>query len=206
MVVTYPDGSTRVFPDGATFLDAAQSISEGFGRKVLAAKVGEDVFDLSRPVPGDVSVLFLTFDDKEGRSVYWHSSAHIMAAAVKRLFPEVKVAIGPAIDDGFYYDFDVKTPFSERDLEKIEEEMRVITRENEPFERIEITRKEAMSRFRDEEEPYKIELADGLVDQDVTLYRLGDFYDLCRGPHVPSAGRIKAFKLLSTAGAYWARG
>lgn len=203
MVVTYPDGNTKDFNDGATFFEAAQSISDGFARKVLAAKVGEDVFDLAKPMPGDVSVQFLTFDDDEGRSVYWHSSAHVMAAAVKRLFPEVKVAIGPAIDDGFYYDFDVDTPFSESDLEKIEAEMSAITKENEPFERIEISREEALKRFRDEGEPYKVELADGLVDQDVTLYRLGDFYDLCRGPHVPSAGKIKAFKLLSTAGAYW---
>ena len=203
MIVTYPDGSTREFSDGATFQDVALGISEGFARKALAARVDGVLYDLSRPVPGDVSVVFLTFDDEDGKKTYWHSTAHVMAAAVKRIFPAAKVTIGPAIDDGFYYDFDVDTPFSEEDIAAIEAEMKAIVKENGSFVREETTKSDAVGLFRSEGEPYKVELAEAIEDDGVSLYRLNEFVDLCRGPHIPSADRIKAFKLLSTAGAYW---
>lgn len=203
MTITFPDGGTRDFPENTTFMDVAKSISDGFARKVLAAEVDGVLYDLARMVPGDIAVRFLTFDDKAGRTVYWHSTAHVMAAAVKRLFPNVRVAIGPAIDEGFYYDFDVETPFTEEDLARIEAGMKAVVEENLPFERIDTTREEAVALFQSENERYKVEIAADLDDEQVTLYRLGKFVDLCRGPHVPHAGMIKSFKLLSVAGAYW---
>ena len=203
MTITYPDGVSMEFPAGATYLDAAVAISEGFARKALAARVDDMLYDLSAPMKDGAAVIFLTFGDDEGRKLFWHSSAHIMAAAVKRLFPEAKVAIGPAIDEGFYYDFDVPEPFSEKDLETIGKEMKAITAENSPFERSVVTRAEAIEMFAAENEPYKVELAENIADDTVSIYRLDGFTDLCRGPHVPSAKKIKAFKLLSTAGAYW---
>ena len=203
MIVTYPDGSKKEFAGGSTFMDAALQISEGFAKKALAARVNGARYDLSSPLPGDVSVVFLTFDDEEGRKLYWHSTAHVMAAAVKRLFPDAKVTIGPAIDDGFYYDFDVEKPFTDEDLARIEAEMKVIIEENDAFERREIDRKAAVDLFRKENEPYKVELAEDIEDDRVSLYSLGEFVDLCRGPHIPFASRIKSFKLLSAAGAYW---
>lgn len=203
MIVTFPDGNTREFPENSSFMDVAKSISEGFARKALAAEADGVQYDLARILPGDVAVRFLLFDDPAGRTIYWHSTAHVMAAAVKRLFPKARVAIGPAIDDGFYYDFDVEKPFSEDDLRRIEAEMKVISDENPLFVRVDTTREEALALFRAENEPYKTEIADGLTEGPVSLYRLGGFTDLCRGPHVPGAGAIKAFKLLSTAGAYW---
>jgi len=203
MIVTYPDKSTKVFDNGATFLDSALAISEGFARKALAARVDSVLYDLSAPLPGDVAVTFLTFDDEEGRKIYWHSTAHVMAAAVKRLFPEAQVTIGPAIKDGFYYDFDVEKPFTDEDIAQIEAEMKTIIREKESFDHTVVSRGEAIELFSKEKETYKVELASEIEEDNVTLYRLGDFTDLCRGPHIPSSGRIKALKLLSTAGAYW---
>ncbi len=203
MKVTYPDGSIKTFADGSTFFDAAVGISEGFSRKALAASVNGSLYDLSSPIPGDVELTFLTFDDEAGKKVYWHSSAHVMAAAVKRLFPGVKVTIGPAIDEGFYYDFDADQPFTEDDLRKIEEEMKAVVKENRPFEREVVEKQDAVNLFREEGEPYKVELAEDIGDETISLYKLGDFTDLCRGPHLMNAGRVKAFKLLSSAGAYW---
>jgi len=203
MIVTYPDGSTKEFREGSTFYDAACEISEGFAKKALVARVNGKLYDLSAPIPGDAEVVFLTFDDAEGKKIYWHSSAHVMAAAVKRLFPDAKVTIGPAIDDGFYYDFDVEKPFTEDDLAKIEAEMKKIVGENNSFERREVSKNKAIELFGQDNETYKVELAEAVEDDTVSLYKLDNFIDLCRGPHVPSASRIKEFKLLSTAGAYW---
>lgn len=203
MVITFPDGGTREYPEGTTFMDVAKSISEGFAKKVLVAKAGGGLYDMSAKVPGDSAVVFLTFNDDEGKTVYRHSTAHVMAAAVKRLFPKAKVTIGPAIDDGFYYDFDVETPFTEDDLARIEDEMKKVTAENPAFVREVVPRGKAIELFHGEGEPYKEEIASEIADDTVSLYHLGNFTDLCRGPHVPSAGMVKAFKLLSTAGAYW---
>lgn len=203
MLVTYPDGSTKEFERGSTFMGAANAVSEEFARKAFVARVSDTLYDLSRQIPGDVSVKFLTFDDSGGREVYWHSTSHVMAAAVKRLFPDAKITIGPAIDEGFYYDFDVEEPFTEEDLEKIEAEMKVIINENGAFNREVVDKDEATELFSKENEPYKVELINELEDDKVSLYRLGSFVDLCRGPHIFSANQIKAFKLLSTSGAYW---
>ena len=203
MIVSYPDGNTKEFDNGSTFMDAAIGISEGFSRHAIAARVDGDVYDLGTEMPGDVAVTFLTFDSDEGKQVFWHSSAHVMAAAVKRLFADAKVTIGPAIDDGFYYDFDVETPFTEDDLKKIEAEMKVIVKEKVEFVRDVVTKDAIIKRFDSEGEQYKVELAEDIVDEELTTYTLGSFVDLCRGPHLPGSGRIKAFKLLSSAGAYW---
>jgi len=203
MTVTYPDGSTRKFTDGSTFMEAAEAISPGFARKALAAAIDGSLYDLSMPMPGDISVVFLTFDDEAGKKLYWHSTAHVMATAVKRVFPDAKVTIGPAVDDGFYYDFDVEKPFTDDDLARIEREMAAVVSENAPFVREVVAKNDAVLRFEADNEPYKVELASDIPDATVSLYHLDGFTDLCRGPHVPSAGRIKAFKLLSSSGAYW---
>ncbi len=203
MTVTFPDGSTKEYAEDATFMDVAKSISEGFARKVIAAQIDGALYDMTRKVPGNAAVKFLTFDDAAGRSIFWHSTAHVMAAAVKRLFPAARVAIGPAIDEGFYYDFDMTRPFSEEDIGKIEIEMKKIVDEGLRFKRTETARDDAIAFFSRESEHYKEELASELTDCQVTLYKVGDFTDLCRGPHIPDTGMIKAFKLLSVAGAYW---
>lgn len=172
--------------------------------KVVAAKVNGVTWDLNRPIYDDAVIEFITFDSDDGKRVYWHSTAHVLAQAVKRLYPDAKLAIGPAIDDGFYYDFDVKTPFSPDDLEKIEEEMARITGEDLHIERHEMSREEALTLFREKGETYKVELIQDLPEEAVpSIYKQGEFVDLCAGPHVPSTGMIKAFKLLSAAGAYW---
>jgi threonyl-tRNA synthetase len=203
MTITYPDGAIKEFPDGATYFDAAVGISEGFARKALAARVDDTLYDLSVPMVDGASVTFLTFGDDDGRRLFWHSSAHVMAAAVKRLFPEARVAIGPSIDEGFYYDFDVPEPFTEKDLEAIEREMKVVAKENIPFERSDMPRGEAIKMFTVANETYKVELAEDITDDTVSIYRLDGFTDLCRGPHVPSSKAVRSFKLLSSAGAYW---
>lgn len=203
MKITYPDGAVKEFAEKSTFGDAALAISEGFARKVIAASSDGALFDLSAIMPHDLSVKFLTFDDPEGKRIYWHSTSHILAAAVKRLFPSAKVTIGPSVADGFYYDFDVEKPFSEEDLAKIEETMKEIIKENSPFVRENLDKKKAAELFNKENEPYKVELVNEIPDEVLSIYRLGDFTDLCRGPHITSAGRVKAIKLLSTSGAYW---
>ena len=203
MIITYPDGSTIEFKKGSTFMNAALVIGEEFAKKVIAVKVNGKLFDLSSRIPGDVSVEFLTFNDEEGRKVYWHSTSHVMASAVKRLFPDAKMAIGPAIDEGFYYDFDIDNSFTEEDLKNIESEMKAITIEGDTFVREELSKVDAIDLFTNAGETYKVELTRNIEDDIVTLYKLGEFVDLCRGPHVPSASGIKAFKLLSTSGAYW---
>jgi len=202
--VTLPDGSVREYPAGASLADVAQSISPRLAREALAAKVDGQMVDMGRTLDRDAGVRFLTFEDEEGRQVYRHSTAHILAQAVQRLFPGVKLAIGPAIADGFYYDFDTDRPFTPEDLEKIEKEMEAIIRQDLPFERCELSRGEALEMFRKSGQIYKIELIEDLpADAPFSCYRQGDFVDLCMGPHIPSTGRIKSVKLMSVAGAYW---
>ncbi len=198
------DGRVLQFPQGVTPLEVAGKIGPRLAKEALAAKVNGRVVDLNHPLHGDAAIEFLTFDDEEGRQVYRHSTAHIMAQAVKRLFPDAKIAIGPAIADGYYYDFDVDEPFTPEDLARIEAEMEKIVKENVPFERSVVSREEALEYFRGRNEPYKVELIEDLPeDAEISMYRQGDFTDLCAGPHVPSTGYIKAFKLLNPAGAYW---
>ncbi len=201
--VTFPDGSQSKFPVGTTFFDIASHISRSLGKRAVAAKVDDQLVDLSSKLERDCTVKILTFDDDEGKEVCWHSASHVMADAVKMLFPEAKLAIGPAISDGFYYDFDVEEPFVPEDLEQIEATMQKIIDGNLPFLRSEVPKTHAIGIFTELEEKYKLELLEDIDDETVAVYRHGNFTDLCLGPHLASTGRLKTFKLLSIAGAYW---
>lgn len=202
--ITLKDGSIVEYEKSVTAFDVAKDISMGLARVALAAEIDGKVVDLTTVINEDCELNILTFDDKGGRHAFWHTSSHIMAQAVKRLFPDVKLAIGPAIDNGFYYDFDVDKSFTPEDLEDIEKEMRKIVKEDLKLERFELPRDEAIKFMEEMGEPYKVELIKDLPeDEHISFYRQGDFVDLCAGPHIPSTGKVKAFKLLSVAGAYW---
>ena len=204
ITITLKDGSKRSYTEGTNLLDVARDISPRLAKDVLAAEVDGRLTDLGSPLTKDVQVEFHAFDSPAGREVYRHSAAHIMAQAVKRLFPGVRLAIGPAIADGFYYDFDPAQPFTPADLERIEAELAAIIKENLPFERFELSRADALEKFNQTGESYKEELIEDLPeDVVISCYQQGEFVDLCAGPHVPSAGRLKSIKLMSLAGAYW---
>ncbi|WP_353682095.1 threonine--tRNA ligase [Tepidanaerobacter sp. EBM-49] len=204
MKVTLKGGVEKLYKKGISLLEIAQDISPRLAKEALIAKVDGKAKDLSVKVDEDCSVEILTFEDEEARKAFWHSTSHVMAQAVKRLFPETKLAIGPAIDEGFYYDFDRDESFTPSDLEKIENEMAKIVAEDYPFCRIDVTKEEALSEFKKMGEPYKVELIEALPeDAPISFYQQGEFKDLCAGPHIPSTGKIKAFKLTSLAGAYW---
>lgn len=204
IAVTLPDGSVRHYPVGTTPAHVAQDIGGRVAREAIVAKVDDRLVDLSYPLNRDVSLQLLSADTPEGLEVLRHSTAHVMAQAVRRLIPEAKLAIGPPIEHGFYYDFDLPEPLSAEQLEKIEEEMRRIIKEDYSFSREEKTREDALRYYRDNDEPYKAEIIEELdEDEQLSFYQQGEFVDLCRGPHIPSTGRIKAFKLQSVAGAYW---
>ena len=202
--VQLKDGNIREYSYGTTYQDIAASISRGLAKSALAAKANGAVVDLHAKVTDDVKVEFLTFDDEDGRDALRHSASHIMAQAVKRLFGDVKVGIGPSIANGYYYDFDTEHTFTPEDLEKIQAEMDEIIKEDLPIVRREVTREEAINLFAAENEIYKVELINNLPeDVVISLYQQGEFVDLCAGPHVPSTGRVKVIKLQSLAGAYW---
>ncbi|NLM45257.1 MAG: threonine--tRNA ligase [Firmicutes bacterium] len=202
--VTLQNGTVREYPAGTTVLKILDDCGGRLRKEALAALVNGTVVDLAKSLTADAEVQFLTFEDEAGRDVYRHSSSHILAAAVKRLFPETKLGIGPAIKDGFYYDFDRPDSFTPDDLDKIAAEMRQIIKEDLPFERFELEREEALAYFDRLGEVYKVELIRDLPqDAVISCYRCGDFVDLCAGPHLPSTGKVKAFALLSLAGAYW---
>lgn len=202
--ITLKSGEVRSYPTGITPLEIAQDVSPRLAKEALVACVNGVLVDLTRPIATDATVEFYTFEDEPGQRVYRHSTAHILAQAVKRLYPGTRLGIGPAIADGFYYDFDTVRPFTPEDLARIEEEMRAIIKEDLPIERFEVTREEAIRLFREASEPYKVELIQDLPDGEViSCYRQGEFVDLCAGPHVPSTGRIRCIKLLNLAGAYW---
>ncbi len=204
--LTLPDGSTMEVAAGTTGLQVAEQIGPRLAKAALAAKVNTDVVDLSTAIERDADFAVLTFASPEGQEVYRHSAAHIMADAVLRLFPEAKPTIGPAIAEGFYYDFDVPEPFTDDDLTRIAAEMTKIIDADLPFERQEVAAAEARALFEARDNSYKVEMIDELQEQGeqrISLYRHGEFTDLCRGPHVPSTGKIVAFKLTSVAGAYW---
>jgi len=201
--ISFPDGSSKEYPKGITPLEIASDIGPNLARAALAALVNGEPVDLTRGITSDAKVYILTFNDEEGRKVYWHSASHVMAQAVKDLFPEAKLGIGPAIEDGFYYDFDVPEPFTPDDLERIEERMRQIIKADYPFTRREIPKDEAMRLFEEMGEIYKVELLNEMEDEIVSLYEHDKFVDLCKGPHLPSTGKLKVVKLLSAAGAYW---
>ncbi len=206
--VTFPDGQIKEFAQAQTALEIAKSISSKLAKKALAAKIGvageEKIVDLALPLEGDLQLQILTFDDEEGKKVFWHSSAHIMAQAIKRLFPDTQFGIGPAIKEGFYYDVDSSHVFVPEDMEAIQQEMLKIAKENLPFQRQELPRAEALSFFTERGEGYKQILINDLPeDAVISTYTQGDFTDLCRGPHLPTTGLIKAAAVLSFAGAYW---
>ena len=200
--VVLPDGSKKALPAGATGADLAKAIGPGLAKAALAIRVNGEVRDLQRPLPDGVKVSILTDKDPQALDVLRHSSAHVLATAVRQLFPHAQIGFGPPIEDGFYYDFDIGRPFGPEDLEAIEKKMVEVVKEDYPFAREEVSRAEAKRRFRDD--PLKLERIDDLKeDEIISVYTDGPFVDLCRGPHVPSTGRIKHFKLLHAAGAYW---
>ncbi|WP_018084424.1 threonine--tRNA ligase [Desulfurispora thermophila] len=202
--VTLKDGSVRQYPAGTSLAAVAKDISPRLGKEALVAAVDGRLVDLSHPLEQDCQVEFYTFDSEPGRQAFRHSSAHVLAQAVTRLFPGVKLAIGPAIQDGFYYDFDVPKPFTPEQLARIEAEMQAIVKEDLPITRFELSRQEALQRFARAGEDYKVELINDLPEDSViSCYQQGEFVDLCAGPHVPSTGYLKALKLTSLAGAYW---
>jgi len=201
--VTLPDGNGREFPKGTTLAEIAKVLQPDSVKEVLAAQVNGILTDLHRTLESDAKVEFLTFNQRLGKEVLWHSTAHVMAQAVQELFPGTKLAIGPPIDEGFYYDFDKDTPFQPEDLAKIEGKMKEIIQEDASFKREELPSEEAKKFFANCQENYKVEIISDLNGDSVSLYRHSRFVDLCRGPHIPSTKRIKAFKLLQIAGAYW---
>lgn len=203
--ITLKDGSVKEVESGMSILEIAKGISEGLARVATAGKVNGEVKDLRTTINEDCSLEILTFEsDLDGKKAYWHTTSHIMAQAVKRLFPNVKLAIGPAIDDGFYYDFDVEKPFSDEDKAKIEDEMKKIIKEDLLIERFELPRAEAIKLMKDKNEDYKVELIEDLPEGEViSFYKQGEFTDLCAGPHLTSTGKVKAIKILSSSGAYW---
>ncbi len=202
--ITLPDGAVREYEQGTSALDIAKSISEGLARKVLAAEVNGEVWDATRPINNDASLKLLTWGEKGAKSTFWHSSAHLMAEALEALYPGVKLGIGPAIDNGFYYDIDLgERTISENDLKKIEDKMKELAKNNSAFQRVDMPKDKAVAYFTDKQDPYKLELLQDLQDGSITFYTQGGFTDLCRGPHIPNTGFIKAIKLMNIAGAYW---
>lgn len=202
--ITLPDGAVRQYEAGVTALDVAKSISEGLARKVLAANVNGQVWDATRPISEDATLTLLTWQDKDGQSTFWHSSAHLMAEAIESLFPGAKFWVGPAIDKGFYYDMDLGgRQVSEEDLRALEKKMNELAKQNNAYIRKAIAKADAVSYFEEKGDEYKLDLLQGLQDGEITFYTQGGFTDLCRGPHIPSTGFIKAIKLTNIAGAYW---
>lgn len=202
--ISFPDGAVRSYPQGSTAMDIATSISEGLARNVLAAKVNGQVWDATRPITSDATLQLLTWKDDEGKSTYWHSSAHLMAEAIESLFPGAKFAIGPPIDKGFYYDIDFgDISFSSEHFDALEKKMMELAKQDNAFVRTEVAKDEAIRYFTEKGDPYKVELLQELADGSITFYQQGGFTDLCRGPHIPHTGHIKSVKLLNLAGAYW---
>jgi len=202
--VTFPDGSVREFAKGITGLQLAESISSRLAQEVLAITVNEQIWDLSRPIETDAAIKLHKWDDEEAKHAYWHSSAHLMAEALQELYPGMKFGIGPAIENGFYYDVDPGTAvIKEGDLQTIEAKMVELAARKEAIVRNDISKADALKKFEDKGDEYKVELISALEDGTITLYSQGNFTDLCRGPHLPNTGEIKAIKLLSVAGAYW---
>ncbi len=202
--ISFPDGAVRQYESGVSALDVAKSISEGLARKVLVASVNNVVVDASRAIETDAAVKFHTWDDAEGKNTFWHSTAHLMAEAIEAIFPGVKFWVGPALEKGFYYDMDLgDRKITEEDLLAIEKKMNELAKKNNAFLRIEKSKSDAIQYFDQKGDEYKLDLLTNLKDGEITLYQQGEFTDLCRGPHIPHTGFIKAIKLTNIAGAYW---
>lgn len=202
--ISFPDGTVREFPQGVTGAEIARSISEGLARNALAIELNGEVIELSRPINSDGSIKILTWTDPKGKNTFWHSSAHLLAEALEALYPGVKFGIGPAIDNGFYYDIDLgDRTIGEPDLAAVEAKMKELARKESVYVRKDVSKADALDYFTKKDDPYKLELINDLQDGTITFYQQGNFVDLCRGPHLPSTGFIKAVKLLNVAGAYW---
>ncbi len=205
MKITFPDGNVKEYPKGTTGYEIAESISKGLVREALGVFVNGRKYDLSTPIHEDGEIKIVTFKDPEGKEIYWHSSAHLMAEAIQKLYPGVKFGVGPAIENGFYYDVDLPEgqTITNEDLPKIEEKMRELSKEKSGYKRMELSWQEAVEHYKEVGDEYKLELLEDLKGEQISFYKQGDFIDLCRGTHVPDTGAIKRFKLLSVAGAYW---
>ncbi len=202
--ITLPDGAVREYAQGSSAMDVALSISEGLARNVLAAEVNGEVWDANRPIATDANLKLLTWRDEDGKSTFWHSSAHLMAEALESLYPGIKFGIGPAIEHGYYYDVDFgDQEFDSAHLEKIEEKILELARQKNTYERKEVSKSDAVAYFEEKGDEYKLDLLKDLEDGTITFYTQGEFTDLCRGPHIPHTGMVKAVKLLNVAGAYW---
>jgi threonyl-tRNA synthetase len=202
--ITFPDGAVRQYENGVTALDVAKSISEGLARKIIAANVNGKTYDATRPINEDAALKLLTWNDAEGKSTFWHSTAHLMAEAVESMFPGVKFWVGPPVDNGFYYDMDLgDKKVTEEDLKALEKKMNELAKQNNQYIRKETPKAEAVEYFTQKGDEYKLDLLQNLENGNITFYTQGNFTDLCRGPHIPSTGFIKAIKLTNIAGAYW---
>jgi threonyl-tRNA synthetase len=202
--ITFPDGTVRQYENGTTPMAIAKSISEGLAKKILVCKVNDQIWDLQRSIYSSASLQLFSWEDKEGKATYWHSSAHLMAEALEAIYPGVKFGIGPALDQGFYYDVDLRgNTLQNEDLVKLEKKMLELASRNNEYKRQEISKEDALQYFTEKGDEYKVELINELEDGTITLYSQGNFIDLCRGPHIPNTGYIKAIKLTSIAGAYW---
>jgi len=202
--ITLPDGAVKNYPKGSSAMDVALSISEGLARNVLVAEVNGEIWDANRPIESDASLKLLTWRDENGKSTFWHSSAHLMAEALEGLYPGIKFGIGPSIENGYYYDVDFgEQEFDAAHLEKIEKKMLELARQKNTYARQDVSKSDAIAYFTEKEDKYKLDLLEGLEDGSITLYKQGEFTDLCKGPHIPHTGFIKAVKLLNVAGAYW---
>ena len=202
--ITLPDGTVRQYEQGITAHQIALSISEGLARNVLAAEVNGQVWDSSRPIESDSTVKLLTWNDQDGKATFWHSSAHLMAEALESLYPGTKFGIGPAIETGFYYDVDFgDREFSSDDFKQIEDKILELARLKSDFSRQAVSKADAITYFTEKDDEYKLDLIKDLSDGSITFYNQGNFTDLCRGPHIPNTGFIKAVKLMNVAGAYW---
>ena len=197
MNITFPDGSVREYESGTSAITIAKGISKGLAKKVMVAKVNGEICDLLRPIEEDAALELLSFDDEDGRKTFWHSSAHLLAEALEQVYPGVKLGIGPAIDGGFYYDIDLGDDrnIGQEDLTKIENTMRKLVKFGSKYERKEISKADAIAYFEEKGDEYKLELLEDLEDGDITFYTQGNFTDLCKGPHIPGTGQIKAIKL-----------
>ena len=202
--ITLPDETVKQVEQGSTSGDIARSIGEGLFRASIAAKVNGDIVDLESPIEKNTNVEILTNKNPEAHEILLHSSAHLLAQAVKELYPKAKIAIGPALSDRYYYDIDVEVSINEEELAKIEQKMKTLAKQNLQVERVELSRNDALEKFKKLGEDYKVEIISEIDKNEIiSVYQQGGFIDLCRGPHVPSTGKIKHFKLLSSAGAYW---
>ncbi|MFB0925940.1 MAG: TGS domain-containing protein, partial [Vicingaceae bacterium] len=202
--ITLPDGAVKELPQGSTPMDVAKSISEGFARNVISAKVNDNTVEVTTPITTDANVTLYTFNDTDGKKAFWHSSAHILAQALEKLYPGVKLTIGPAIENGFYYDVDTgEETIHEADFKKIEDKFLELARQKVDFSLRPVSKADALAKYTAEGNEYKVELIENLTDGEITFCDHSDFTDLCRGGHIPNTGIVKAFKVMSVAGAYW---